>query len=338
MTEAELRDRYEREGQMYEAYGLYVMTVLSEKIRAQVSSGDFGELFKIPPTYRTKETKSLVEKAFYRGKDYANPYDAITDKVGVRFVVLLQSQLHKIRDLVKAMSEFDVEKARDYEDDRRENPVSFEYQSIHFIVSPSSELVLQDEVVVPENTPCEVQLRTILQHAHSELTHNTVYKPRLVATPEVRRGVAKSMALIETTGDVFDSVEKKLNDMNEQFRHINEQLARIYERFATPEYHKRLSNYLLGALNSLLEDIPFQLGDVAKFYESDESDSIVQYVMKRREDSLLYRQPAILLVFYLVKKYKYRVHEYWPLTHDELRPIYSHFGFSLDSITGAGVH
>lgn len=338
MTEAKLRERYEKERPMYEAYGSYVKRILFEKIKAEVDPGDFGELLKIPPTHRTKEPKSLIDKAFYRGKGYDTPYDDITDKVGIRFVVLLQSQLREICDLVDAMDEFDVEKSRDYEEDRRENPVSFEYQSIHFIVRPSSELVLQDEVVVPGNTPCEVQLRTILQHAHSELTHNTVYKPRLVATPEVRRGVAKSMALIETTGDVFDSVEKKLNDMNEQLRHINERLTKIYESLATPEYQQRLSNYLLDALYPLIEAISLDLEDVAQFYASDDSDPIVQYVKEHRDDSLLYRQPVILLVFYLVKKYKHRVPEYWPLTHDELRPIYSHLGFSLDPITGAGVH
>lgn len=337
MTESELRKRYEDERPIYEAYGAYVKNTLKEEIQEAVDSREFGKLFKIPPTYRTKEPKSLVEKALYRGKDYDSPYEEITDKVGIRFVVLLQSQLRDIADIVEGMEGFDVEKSRDFEAERLKNPVSFEYQSVHYIVRPDSDFEVEGGIIVPEGAPCEIQLRTLLQHAHSELTHNTVYKPRLVATPEVRRAVAKSMALIETTGDVFSTVEEKLQDMEEQYRHITDRLIEVYQTFGSPEYEKRLNDFLLDELQPLLEEIQFDLDDVAEYYESDESNHIIEYVQERAEESLLYRQPVILLIIYLVKEHKYSVPQYWPLPEEDLQPIYSQFGYSLGTITGRAV-
>jgi ppGpp synthetase/RelA/SpoT-type nucleotidyltranferase len=337
MTESDLRSRYEEERPMYKAYGAHVKNTLKQKIEGAVDPGDFGELFKIPPSYRTKEPKSLVEKALYRDKGYKDPYEDITDKVGVRFVVLLQSQLRSIANLVESMGEFVAEKARDFEEERRRNPLSFEYQSIHYILRPESGLEVDGETTVPAGTPCEVQLRTLLQHAHSELTHNTVYKPRLVATPEVRRAVAKSMALIETTGDVFSTVEEELKDMNKLYSHINERLTEIYETFGSPEYEKRLNDFLLDELQPLLEEIQLDLDKIAAFYKTDASTPIVEYIQDRSEESLLYRQPVILLVAYLVKEHKYRVPQHWPLPQEDLRPIYSQFGYSLSSITGSTV-
>src|SRR3546814_12228521 len=38
-------------------------------------------------------------------------------------------------------------------------------------------------------TPCEVQLRTLLQHAHSQLTHDTIYKPKTIASSHTKRFV-----------------------------------------------------------------------------------------------------------------------------------------------------
>lgn len=338
MTESEIRERYAEDRPIYDAYGEFLKETLTREIKREVDSRDFGDLFKVEPNYRVKEIDSLVAKALYRGKSYQNPYEDITDKVGVRFVFLLQSQLEEAANLIEDAARFEVEKPRDYREQRRNNPTSFEYQSTHYVLRPERGLTVEDGITVPRGTPCELQLRTLLQHAYSELTHDTVYKPRLVATPEMRRVVAKSMALIETTGDMFGSVEDKLQDMDEQFRHITEVLEEIYEQFGTPEYRQRVNDFLLRELLPLLEELPFDLDEVAEFYDSTESDAIIQFVRERSADSLLYRQPVILLVAYLVKEYQYEVPKYWPLTREELEPIYSQLGKSLSGSGGAAIH
>ncbi|RWP54341.1 MAG: hypothetical protein EOR07_34055 [Mesorhizobium sp.] len=50
------------------------------------------------------------------------------------------------------------------------------------MVRSKDELTFDGETIAA-GTPCEIQVRTILQHAYSQLTHDTIYKlasrPRL---------------------------------------------------------------------------------------------------------------------------------------------------------------
>nr|WP_249804714.1 MULTISPECIES: hypothetical protein [unclassified Bradyrhizobium] len=65
-------------------------------------------------------------------------------------------------------------------------PYEFRYQSVHYIVRSRGDQKLDGQNITA-GTPCEVQIRTLLQHAHSELTHDTIYKPSVKGTPAIAR-------------------------------------------------------------------------------------------------------------------------------------------------------
>ena len=181
---------------------------------------------KLPVTPRLKELKSLVDKALFRDKTYTNPYQDITDKVGMRFVVLLSNDIRIVEDAILDIKDWTVSKDRDFEDELRARTLEFAYQSVHYVLRAATEMQYGD-AVIPISTPCEVQIRTLLQHAHSELTHDTIYKPKKTASPEVKRTIAKSMALIEATDDFF------VLAMNELIvpQKLNVKLCKLYVRF-----------------------------------------------------------------------------------------------------------
>ncbi|TOO37902.1 (p)ppGpp synthetase, partial [Vibrio parahaemolyticus] len=79
---------------------------------------------------------------------------------------------------------------------------------MHYVVRARVDLQVKG-LMIKAGTPCEIQVRTLLQHAYAELTHDAVYKAKTVVEPEVHRTVAKSMALIETTDDFFSDVNNK---------------------------------------------------------------------------------------------------------------------------------
>jgi hypothetical protein len=82
--ESEFLARWAGEKAAYLAWG--------QKISADVQTALVDRITPIAPSYflrtavvpRTKDDLKLVEKAFFRKKNYANPYDDITDKVGTR--------------------------------------------------------------------------------------------------------------------------------------------------------------------------------------------------------------------------------------------------------------
>ena len=92
-----------------------------------------------------------------------------------------------------------------------------------------SELTL-GALTVPVGTPCEIQIKTILQHAYSELTHDTIYKPKVDATPKMRRTAAKSMALIEATNDYFQQVVSRSLNLSDQNKTATDEMAEVYRK------------------------------------------------------------------------------------------------------------
>ena len=68
-------------------------------------------------------------------------------------------------------------------------------------------------VTIPKGLTCEVQVRTLLQHAYSELSHSRIYKPSFDPDAKVKRVIAKSMALLETTDDFFEEVNDRMNEI-----------------------------------------------------------------------------------------------------------------------------
>lgn len=102
VSQKEFVDLYKKEREMYECWGNFVADYICEKIKEKYINLD--RILKIPISVRTKDIESLVEKAFYRNKNYKDPYNEITDKVGIRFVVMHSGQLEFICKIVEECS------------------------------------------------------------------------------------------------------------------------------------------------------------------------------------------------------------------------------------------
>ena len=247
MTEDELLALWAADRPMFEAWGSFVVEQIVRGVEGAVSPMAADLFLRIPPKARLKQDVSLVEKAFYR-KDYDDPYEQITDKVGVRFVVLLTSDLRIVEKAINDCPHWTASKDRDFEEEQSQSPLQFDYAAIHYVVRCHGGRDIEG-VMVRDGSPCEVQVKTILQHAYSELTHDTIYKPRVDATPQMRRAAAKSMALIEATNDYFEDVTRQVGAVTAPERAATEALKVLY-RDATgqePEV-SRLEGVLLDAL------------------------------------------------------------------------------------------
>ena len=326
MTEAEFKARFEDEIPIFLEWGNFVNTQVSKLLSEEFESTDDYNLFlKIPPKPRIKKIKSIISKAFYRGKNYSNPYEEITDKVGVRFVVLLQEDIKTISEVIESNSFWKYSKDRDFEEERLKEPLIFDYQSVHYVVS-AKESAKYNGVMIPKDTPCEIQIRTLLQHAYSELTHDTIYRPKNRTSPQVLRILAKSMALIETTNDLFSDVHSTLESSGEALMSYLLKLKNVYKSIAIPDTEEKLNIYILDSLQDVTSKT--DIADIEKYIHK--SSDIKDIINKKYNDLLIYRQPVIILLYYLIKKERYNLKELWPLTDDELRPLFIDLGYALN--------
>ncbi|GIN60519.1 hypothetical protein J27TS8_05120 [Robertmurraya siralis] len=319
MNEHQFIEQYNIEEPMFKAWGDYVTDLIISELGKTENVNYF---LKIKPTPRVKDVNSLVTKAFYRGKNYEHPYNDITDKVGTRFVVLLKEDIDKICRIIEECNIWTNSKDRDFDEERERNPTTFEYQSVHFIVRNKEELQVGN-VFIKKGTPCEIQIRTLLQHAYSELTHDTIYKPKTSSRPHVHRLVARSMALIETTDEIFTEVNSLFSNNDYDILGI---LKDAYEKVAAPDYEENLNTFILDAYKELLsEDLVKDLNQ----YIVEKNETIKEVIETKYDQFLIYRQPVVIFLFFLVEKHKYKAKKYWPLTQDKLKPIYSALGIAF---------
>jgi ppGpp synthetase/RelA/SpoT-type nucleotidyltranferase len=191
-----------------EAWGSHVISVVGS-----VAAG----LLKVPAGCRVKDVTSARGKQLRKG--YADPITEMTDLVGARFVVLTSNDLAPIQAAIEKESSWTHRQARDPIFEISKDPTSFGYQSYHYEVRPREALQLGGVKVSPEIC-CEVQVRTLLQHAYAELTHDSLYKPDQAVPSQAERLVARSMALMETTDELLCRALEAVHEANRPARDL----------------------------------------------------------------------------------------------------------------------
>lgn len=326
MNELEFLQRWEKEQPMYKAWGDFVVSNICNKL-TESKERDLNSFLKQPAIPRIKEKSSLIDKAFHRKeKSYKNPYQEIEDKVGIRFVVLLTSDIDEVCEIIKSSEEWNYEVSRHYEEERSNTPLIFTYQSVHFIVK-SKKRFLYKEVMINQGIPCEIQVRTLLQHAYAELTHDAIYKAKTIVEPDIHRTVAKSMALIETTDDFFCSVSKAINEASDSYAGMQKQLDRFYVDLTKSVPHNQKSTLLiLDTFKNLIKsDITEKLHQFIE--DTPELSSLIE---DRKNESIFFKQSIIIFVYWLVKRRKSTLEKEWPLDWKIIQKMAIDLGVALE--------
>lgn len=323
--ETNLAVRWRNERPMYEAWGAFVSETITATVGRAIQPTKIEMFFRLPISCRTKEESSLLAKAFHRGKPYADPYNDIEDKVGVRVVVLFTDDIRLVESAITSCGDWTATKARDFEDERQLKPFEFDYQSLHYIVRANAGL-LYNGTDIQAGTPCEIQIRTILQHAYSELTHDTIYKPSVQAEPDVKRAAAKSMALIEATDDYFTQVRERLAQAQAPGQKVSAFLDGLYRDVVSRQPDPSPLNTLIvdHYKKWAIENFEVEIGT---FFEG--KAYLADFVRERAPTQLLFRQPGILLVYWAIQQAPRGAVLNSPLSDDELAPLYGDLGQRL---------
>ncbi|ASF46781.1 GTP pyrophosphokinase [Methylovulum psychrotolerans] len=323
MTESEFRRLWESEKPAYNAWGGYVILKTTQELLKKGKNLD--SFLKTPAKHRLKDDNSLIDKAFYRpGKSYSDPYRQIEDKVGVRFIVLLLDDITEICEIIQNVDDWDFDACKHFDKDKETSPLLFTYQSVHYILRPKKD-INSEGVTIPESTSCEVQIRTLLQHAHAELTHDAIYKAKRIIQPIVHRTVAKSMALIETTDGFFTDVTHQLNDGPLEKHAILKKLDNLYFVFTGltscmqksslviwDVFEQFIDDSLIDSIQKLLDNNPF----------------LSETIKSRYSEHSLYQQSTALFIYWLLKKKKQRLLSDWPLSKSSLESFAVDLGIS----------
>ncbi len=314
--------RWHSDRPVYLAWGNIVSSRISEELKTAIAPARIGDFLRTSVEPRLKDDLKLVEKAFYRNKSYGNPYDDITDKVGTRFVVLLGRDVQRVATIVEATPDWTWSKDRDYEREQKENPFAFGYAAVHFVVRPNKD-VDHGDICITAGTPCEIQIKTLLQHAYSEITHDTIYKPHIDATSSMRRNAAKSMALLEATNDYFELLQVEVDSALSRVRGMTADLSSIYrEAVGIDPRPSALEGLLLAAYEPDAGNFEVEIGTLLR-----EKPYIVDAIRRRvSESNPIFAQPSILLAYLDISRSPRLAKQRWPLTEQEQQPLLTDLG------------
>jgi ppGpp synthetase/RelA/SpoT-type nucleotidyltranferase len=135
---------------------------------------------------------------------YDNPLGQITDLAGVRVIVYTLKDLNRVTAFLE--KHFVVGERKDVGDERFDQG-SFGYQSIHYLLRFRDDRLALPEFSEFQNLVCEVQVRTVLQHAWAEIEHDVQYK-RASELPKAFKKKFLSLAgLLEIADREFQSIQ-----------------------------------------------------------------------------------------------------------------------------------
>ncbi|EFH7222127.1 (p)ppGpp synthetase, partial [Escherichia coli] len=209
---------------------------------------------------------------------------------------------------------------------RLNTPLIFTYQSVHFIVT-AKESFDYNGVIIEQGIPCEIQVRSLLQHAYAELTHDAIYKAKTIVEPDIHRTVAKSMALIETTDDFFCSVSKAINAASDGYAGIQRTLDNIYIALTKNKPNNQKSTLLI--LDTFKEVIkPDTIERLHQFIE--ETPELELLIQDGKEGSSFFEQSVVIFVYWLIKRRRSTLEKEWPLDWRLIQKMAADLGVALE--------
>ena len=310
MKTEDFQNFFDANGESFKKWGDFVSCKIKQALEAKIGADDAKIFIKLPVIPRVKDIDSAIGKIARKG--YDDPIHQITDFVGVRFVVLLSDHITAICKIIETESSWIGVLSKDYQDEIAKNPKIFDYQSQHFEVRPK-ETIEFEGCHITTDICCEVQIRTLLQHAYAELVHDSIYKPVGLVPHQAERQVARSMALMETTDELFCNTMKLLTDSNKPRNDLLDDLTSLYrEKIAGHLLRTDLkTNYAL--LDEFRESIQDGLAaEIASFIENKKYISVK--TQSRAPSNAFFAQPALLFVYWLAAHTDIKdLHNRWPL-------------------------
>lgn len=283
-------------------------------------------LVKILPSYRLKDDKSYLFKALYRKKNYPNPIENIEDKIGTRIVVLKSDDIKIVQSRILESKNWVSKLTKNIDQEIEDKPNIFDYQSAHIVVKPTFEDITFPPDLI-ECLTCEIQIRTLLQHAFAEVSHDSTYKGPYKNDKEILRRLAKAMALMEATDDYFCNIFSMMSDEKRHYTLYLSELIKLFKQFNKDFDNSELNIFVTDNIFDLLEKKNVPIQDLEGFVTKHQAD-LTKFIQAK--NGLLFQQPTIILALYFFYYQRTFLRENWTLNNEVLKSIYKTTGTSYE--------
>jgi ppGpp synthetase/RelA/SpoT-type nucleotidyltranferase len=167
---------------------------------------------------RPKSFTSFAEKIQRKKGKYRDPLMRMTDLCGGRVITHTQSEVKAICEFLEHY--FEIDWANSIDVSQRLKPTEFGYRSVHYIVQVKRnafpfkgvEINIPEELFPDKDCPmkAEIQVRTFLEHAWADFTHDLSYKSEFTIPAKWQREMAVVAGMLEAADHSFSRVQEGL--------------------------------------------------------------------------------------------------------------------------------
>lgn len=218
---------------------------------------------------RTKSLESLSKKIDDKNGKY-NTVDEITDIIGIRIITYLESDINPVAELIE--KEFLKDEGNSI-DKRKLQADRFGYKSLHVVVGLNDDRTNLKEYKRYKNLKCEIQIRSILQHAWAEIEHDLGYKGEISIPDEYKRSFNRISALLETADIDFNRLKFELEEYEKGVSELIKLKAEIVDVNSASIYSFLVTNSVLIESTKIIEH-----NTGSKLKESDGFDHIIRLI------------------------------------------------------------
>lgn len=159
-------------------------------------------------TGRTKDRDKVLEKI--SRKNYKNPMIEVTDLSGIRVTTYFENSIAPVCALVRKV--FNIIEIDSVDQSIALGVDRIGYRSMHFVCNLGTNRETLPEYAGLANLPFEIQIRTVLQHAWAELSHDRAYKFRGKLRDDLQRRVNLCSGMLEMIDREFVSIVKDIDE------------------------------------------------------------------------------------------------------------------------------
>jgi len=202
----ELINNYKEERPTYERFTEKLNILLQELIRDEKIDYHLIES-------RTKSIDSFQEKIQRKKGNYSRLND-ITDLSAIRVIVYYPTDIKRIESIIK--KEFNIDEENSKSSGIELNANEFGYLSSHLVFQLASNRKNLPEWNYNKDFKCEVQIRTVLQHAWASISHTLQYKTKADIPTSLQRKLFRLAGLFELADEQFVNIKGLHESLIEQ--------------------------------------------------------------------------------------------------------------------------
>jgi GTP pyrophosphokinase len=165
---------------------------------------------------RAKDVPSFEGKISRPGKSYIDPLKEITDLCGCRVILYYQDDVDRVAEAIRA--EFLISEENLSRQPHLLEVDRFGYLSAHYIVSVGKARTNLTEWRPYADLVAEIQVRTVIQHAWSAVSHALQYKQEAAIPSKLQRRLHRIAGLFELADEEFVGIRIEREGLRLQAR------------------------------------------------------------------------------------------------------------------------